>query len=47
MCSEIVDSHLAPNCLHWSGDGHHIAVGDADGKIHMYNLSEVSSSLVQ
>lgn len=44
ILSEALDICLSK--LHWAPTGHHVAVGDIEGKVHIYEAGEVSTSLV-
>jgi dynein intermediate chain len=39
-CSETLDCVAAPNCVRWSKGGTILAIGDADGKLHIYSVGE-------
>ena len=43
--SVAVDSAIALNKCRWHQSGHSIAVGDDLGKIHVYDVGEVSTVL--
>ena len=39
ILSESLDVCLSK--LHWAPNGHHVAVGDCEGKVHIYEAGEV------
>lgn len=42
ILSEALDVCLSK--LHWAPTGHHVAVGDCEGKVYIYEAGEVCTS---